>query len=282
MPATHWSRRLAVLIAMLHPPACRAGLCAILLVTSIAAQSVPQQPPVPQQFGGDYASLDARRQQLIARLGRALQRSHRPDIRRGRVLRLTSQGVDQDDVRRGDQRADADLVDRSIGSAAGRRPGSDRTKWKRHGDASPARRAISSSGSTCGSRVPRSTRSAGRASSTAAPTTPCFIRAIPSATGKQGGAPSIQISIALDHRRADVDVDYRSSGFPAALFNGHLTASNSDVRAGNNYDLHNNRWTGFQNWWRNFFGIRSDGRRRKTSDPVPGPRHRAPGGRTST
>ena len=27
----------------------------------------------------------------------------------------------------------------------------------------------------------------------------------------------------------------RRSGFPAALFNGHLTAENSDVRAGTNY-----------------------------------------------
>ncbi len=40
------------------------------------------------------------------------------------------------------------------------------------------------------------------------------------------------------------------------MFNGHLTASNSDVRAGNNYDRHTARWTGFQNWWHGFFGIR--------------------------
>jgi hypothetical protein len=70
-----------------------------------------------------------------------------------------------------------------------------------------------------------------------------------------GGAPSIQISIALDGRRADIDVDYRASSFPASLFNGHLTAANSDVRAGNNYDRHTGRWNGFQNWWRHFFGI---------------------------
>ncbi len=76
---------------------------------------------------------------------------------------------------------------------------------------------------------------------------------------QQGGAPSIQISVALDRRRADIDVDYRTSSFPAGLFNGHLTSSNSDVRAGNNYDRHTDRWTGFQNWWRNFFGIRVAG-----------------------
>jgi hypothetical protein len=71
----------------------------------------------------------------------------------------------------------------------------------------------------------------------------------------QGGTPSIQISIALDHRRADVDVDYRSSSFPTALFNGHLTSSNSDVRAGNNSDRHAERWAGLQSWWSGFFGI---------------------------
>ena len=53
----------------------------------------------------------------------------------------------------------------------------------------------------------------------------------------QGGVPSIQISIASDRRHADVDVDYRKSGFPTGLFNGHLTAANSDVRAGSNFDL---------------------------------------------
>jgi len=46
---------------------------------------------------------------------------------------------------------------------------------------------------------------------------------------QQQGMPSIQVSIAMDGRQADVDVDYRSSNFPVMLFNGHLSASNSDV-----------------------------------------------------
>ena len=78
----------------------------------------------------------------------------------------------------------------------------------------------------------------------------------------QGGVPSIQISIAVDGRRADIDVDYRSAMFPVSLLNGHLSASNSDVRAGNNFERHNNRWTGFQNWWQGFFG----GRQERASD----------------
>jgi hypothetical protein len=73
---------------------------------------------------------------------------------------------------------------------------------------------------------------------------------------QQGGVPSIQISTSPDGKRADIDVDYRSSKFPAAVVNGHLTAANSDVRAGNNHDRHVNRWTGFGNWWRSIFGVR--------------------------
>jgi hypothetical protein len=68
-----------------------------------------------------------------------------------------------------------------------------------------------------------------------------------------GGVPSIQFSVTTDLERADIDVDYRSAKFPAAIFNGHLTASNSDVRAGNNLDRHNGRWEGFVDWWRGLF-----------------------------
>ncbi len=73
---------------------------------------------------------------------------------------------------------------------------------------------------------------------------------------QQGGAPSIQFSIATNKRNADIDVDYRSPIFPGSMFNGHLTAANSDVRAGNNYDRYLNRWSGLQNWWHSFFGVR--------------------------
>ena len=73
---------------------------------------------------------------------------------------------------------------------------------------------------------------------------------------EQKGTPSIQVSIAMDGRLADVDVDYRGSSFPVMLVNGHLSAANSDVRAGNNAERHAARWTGFENWWRSFFGAR--------------------------
>jgi len=69
----------------------------------------------------------------------------------------------------------------------------------------------------------------------------------------KNGPPSIQLSISRDKKMADADVDYRSSTFPKALFNGHLTASNSDVRAGDNLQRHDNRWSGLNGWWREVF-----------------------------
>ncbi len=70
----------------------------------------------------------------------------------------------------------------------------------------------------------------------------------------KNGPPSIQFSISRDHQLSDVDVDYRSSGFPKGLVNGHLSASNSDVRAGNNLDRHDARWSGLNGWWLDVFG----------------------------
>ena len=70
----------------------------------------------------------------------------------------------------------------------------------------------------------------------------------------KNGPPSIQFSISRDQKLSDVDVDYRSSGFPKGLLNGHLTAANSDVRAGDNLARHDGRWSGLNGWWRNVFG----------------------------
>ncbi len=54
--------------------------------------------------------------------------------------------------------------------------------------------------------------------------------------------------------KADIDVDYRSSKRPGAMFNGHLTSANSDVRAGDNHDRHTNRWSGLVDWWQQIYG----------------------------
>ena len=69
------------------------------------------------------------------------------------------------------------------------------------------------------------------------------------------GPPSIQCSLSRDGKRADIDVDYRSSSFPAALVNGHLSSANSDVRAGENLEKHDGRWSGLAGWWQDLFGL---------------------------
>ena len=71
----------------------------------------------------------------------------------------------------------------------------------------------------------------------------------------KGGPPSIQCSISRDGKRGDFDVDYRSSSFPSAAFNGHLSAANSDVRAGDNLDRHDGRWSGLTGWWQGLFSL---------------------------
>jgi hypothetical protein len=71
---------------------------------------------------------------------------------------------------------------------------------------------------------------------------------------QEGRVPNIQFSVSEDGSKADVDVDYRSSKMPQAMFNGHLTSANSDVRAGDNYVRHAGRWSGFIDWWQEVFG----------------------------
>jgi hypothetical protein len=67
-----------------------------------------------------------------------------------------------------------------------------------------------------------------------------------------GKEPNIQISMSEDGLRADVDVDYRASKTPQSMFNGHLTASNSDIRVGENSSKHGARWSGLITWWQSF------------------------------
>jgi hypothetical protein len=82
-----------------------------------------------------------------------------------------------------------------------------------------------------------------------------YHKGYPTSYRQGGGDPSIQVSMSKDGRRADIDVDYRSSRFPAGLFNGHLSSANSDVRAGNNTQRHVGRWIGLTDWWQLLFGL---------------------------
>ena len=76
----------------------------------------------------------------------------------------------------------------------------------------------------------------------------------PTSYRQTGNVPNIQFSVSEDGTKADIDVDYRSSKMPAAMFNGHLTSGNSDVRAGNNHERHDGRWSDFIAWWQELFG----------------------------
>ena len=227
------------------------GVSATALVMSLAAQAPPTQ------FGGEYAGLDARRQQLIADwvvrfndvTGQTAAAAPFYDSQVRMSARTTFDAVTNALMRTtltdesGQPMGDAlDLIER-IEMARGRVAGAKSDQqFRMYVRLTP----------TAIDTLAKSREFERGADNTV------FHKGYPISYRQQGGAPSIQVSIAVDHRRADVDVDYRNSGFPAALFNGHLTTANSDVRAGDNYDRHNNRWTGFQNWWRNFFGIRAD------------------------
>jgi hypothetical protein len=94
------------------------------------------------------------------------------------------------------------------------------------------------------------------------------------------------MSLAADGLSADVDVDYRSSRSPQGLFNGHLTSANSDIRVGENTDLHRGRWGGLIAWWQDTFGRLAASRpesldvidvNRPEAPAVPLPHDRPPG-----
>jgi hypothetical protein len=100
-----------------------------------------------------------------------------------------------------------------------------------------------------------------------------YHKGFPTCYRLKNGPPSIQFSISRDNRIADIDVDYRASGFPKAVFNGHLKAANSDVRAGGNLQLHDQRWEGLNGWWREVFGQLGRGRKPPKEEADQGKSH---------
>jgi hypothetical protein len=220
--------------------------------TSTAADAKAQQPPAP--FGEVYARLDPRRQRLIdnwvARFNEATRRQAEPAAFYDSIASfsgkttfeavthalMTTQLTDTSGALLGDALALVEQVDAVRGKVAGAASDHQFRMYARLTEGALA---------TLG----RSREFKRHADNTV------YHKGYPINYRAEGGTPSIQISVALDQRRADIDVDYRSSSFPVGLFNGHLTAANSDVRVGDNYDRHINRWVGFQNWWRGFFGV---------------------------
>ena len=229
-----------------------------LSATAVALAERQQKPPAQPTFGGAYSDLDARRRALIdgwvARLSKVsvqpIDAGALYDTKIRVSTKTTFEAVTHalmttslTDAATGERFGDAlDLVER-IDSVKGEVPGAS-------GDHQFRMYAALKAGAMASLERSREFRRG--------VDNTVYHKGFPINYRATGGTPSIQISIARDGRNADVDVDYRGSSFPVALFNGHLTSANSDVRAGANYDRHVNRWTGFSNWWRGFLGIRLD------------------------
>ena len=225
-----------------------------MLLGGLALEILLAQQPA-QRFGGAFAELDARRQQLVADWV-------------GRFTKVTGQSLDArsfyDDVLSLSTRTTFDAVTHALMTTAL----TDASNQKFGDGLALIERVDTVKGEVSGTRSDRQFRMYVRLTPNAREMLDRsreFKRGVDNAVYHKGypinyreqrGTPSIQVSIALDGRLADVDVDYRSSSFPVMLFNGHLSASNSDVRAGDNAERHAAQWAGFQNWWRSFLGVR--------------------------
>ena len=229
------------------------AIAGCMLIGLLAVDIVTAQQP-PQRFGGAYSELDERRQQTRRRLGCAVHQGDRSEPRCALVLRRPSSA------------SSAKTTFDAVTHALLTTPLTDASGQKFGDGLSLIERVDSVKGEVSGASGDRQFRMYVRLTANAREMlnrsrefkrgvdNTVYHKGYPINYREQRGTPSIQVSIALDGRLADVDVDYRSSVFPVSLFNGHLSAANSDVRAGDNAERHAGRWSGFQNWWRSFFG----------------------------
>ena len=228
------------------------GIVASVLVGGLAVVLIGQQPP--QRFGAAYSELDARRQRLVddwvTRFDKVTGQNVSPAAFYDEGLSLSTKTT-FDAVTHA-------LITTPLTDASGQAFGDglalvervDTVKGETPGTASDRQFRMYVRLTANAREMLGRSREFKRGSDNAV-----YHKGYPLNYRQQQGTPSIQLSIAMDGRQADVDVDYRASSFPVSLFNGHLSASNSDVRAGNNAERHAGRWLGFQNWWRGFFGV---------------------------
>jgi hypothetical protein len=229
------------------------GVLSGVFLSVLAVEILIAQRP-PQRFGGAYSDLDERRQQLVgdwvARFTKVTGQNLDARSFYDNVLTLstkttfdavthallTSPLTDTSGQQFGDGLALIERVDTVKGEVSG--TSSDR-QFRMYARLTPNAREMLN-------RSREFTRGIDNT---------VYHKGYPINYRERGGTPSIQVSLAMDGRLADIDVDYRSSSFPVGLFNGHLSVANSDVRAGDNAERHAGRWSGFQNWWRSFFGV---------------------------
>ncbi len=235
-------------LAAWTPQVVKAAVGVAVFVTFVAMQET--QP----RFGGAYSTLDARRQHLVddwvARFAEATGKKIEPAAFYDGIVRLSTKTTFEAITHALMTTALTDASGSQLGDALALIEHADGVRGKVLGAAGDRQfRMYVRLTDGAVDTLARSKQFKRRADNTV------FHKGYPINFRGQGGPPSIQVSVALDRRRADVDVDYRASSFPVAMFNGHLSASNSDVRAGNNYDRHTATWTGLQNWWRSFFGV---------------------------
>jgi hypothetical protein len=241
------------------------GIVGTVLLSVLAVEIITAQQAA--RFGGVYSELDARRQQLV-------------DDWVARFIKVTRQSLDArsfyDDVLSLSTKTTFDAVTHALMTT----PLTDASGQKFGDGLALIERVDSVKGEVSGASSDRQFRMYVRLTPNAREMlersrefkrgidNTVYHKGYPLNYREQRGTPSIQVSIAQDGRLADVDVDYRGSSFPGMLFNGHLSAANSDVRAGNKAERHAGRWSGFQNWWRSFFGVGLE-RAPDAKDPIP-------------
>jgi hypothetical protein len=227
-------------------------LAALAIASSAAILSAQQQLP---QFGGSYTSLDARQQHLIddwvTRFSATSARKVEPAEFYDQVVRFSTRTTFEAITHALKTTPLTDASGASLGDAIDliERIDTVRGKVVAAGGDRQFRMYVRLKEDAM-ARLERSQQFERHADNSV------YHKGYPINFRGRGGVPSLQVSISLDRRQADIDVDYRSPSFPAALFNGHLTSSNSDIRAGNNYAKHTGQWSGLQNWWQSFFGIK--------------------------
>ena len=187
------------------------GIVASVLVSGLAVILMAQQPP--RRFGGAYAELDGRRQQLI-------------DDWVARFANVTGQRMSAaafyDDVLSLSTKTTFDAVTHALMTT----PLTDASGQALGDGLALVERVDSVKGEAPGTASDRQFRMYVRLTANARDMldrsrefkrgcdNSVYHKGYPLNYREQRGTPSIQVSIALDGRQADVDVDYRSSSFP--------------------------------------------------------------------